>query len=136
LVKSARSESDPRTSTGRRSSSPSVITHLGGNTSITHNFMSHPRRSDQGFDHLPLKVSTCKHASTTSMRTTRPLLSSARSKDALSLLFLGGDAFSIGVLEPLLANKQGLWKDLLIVTSGEKQIGRGSRGTRRIVREL
>jgi hypothetical protein len=70
------------------------------------------------------------------MRTTRPLLSSARSKDALSLLFLGGDAFSIGVLEPLLANKQGLWKDLLIVTSGEKQVGRGARGTRRIVREL
>ncbi|KAH8088216.1 formyl transferase [Filobasidium floriforme] len=70
------------------------------------------------------------------MRTTRHLLSSARSKDALSLLFLGGDAFSIGVLEPLLASKQGLWKDLLIVTSGEKQVGRGSRGTRRIVPPL
>ena len=55
----------------------------------------------------------------------------------LKLLFLGGDAFSVGVLEPILAARgDDLWSDLIVVTSGEKQVGRGSKGTRRIVREL
>jgi hypothetical protein len=54
----------------------------------------------------------------------------------LKLLFLGGDAFSVGVLEPILeARKEGVWSDLLVVTSGEKQVGRGPKGTRRVVRE-
>ena len=70
------------------------------------------------------------------MRATAIYLTASQSKRALSLLFLGGDAFSIGVLKPLLASKADLWSDLLVVTSGEKQIGRGSKGSRRIVREL
>jgi hypothetical protein len=66
-------------------------------------------------------------------RTTRRLFTGA---PPLKLLFLGGDAFSVGVLEPILeARGDGLWSDLLVVTSGEKQVGRGSKGTRRAVRE-
>jgi len=70
-----------------------------------------------------------RHSLTTRQLSTGP--------SPLKLLFLGGDAFSVGVLEPILgAREEGLWSDLLVVTSGEKQVGRGSKGTRRVVREL
>lgn len=50
----------------------------------------------------------------------------------LKLLFLGGDRFSIQVLEPLLKTRGTVWDDMLVVTDGEKwmrQAGQRERVT-------
>ncbi|KAJ9097138.1 hypothetical protein QFC21_004807 [Naganishia friedmannii] len=55
----------------------------------------------------------------------------------LNILFLGSDHFSIGTLQALLAaTSPRLWESIHVVTAGEKDVGRGKNGKRKVAPPL
>lgn len=58
-----------------------------------------------------------------------------RSERLLNILFLGSDHFSIGTLQAVL-NATRLWESIHVVTAGEKDVGRGKNGKRKVARKF
>ncbi|KAJ9111009.1 hypothetical protein QFC22_006654 [Naganishia vaughanmartiniae] len=59
----------------------------------------------------------------------------ARTERLLNILFLGSDHFSIGTLQALLQATR-LWGNIHVVTAGEKDVGRGKNGKRKVAPPL
>jgi methionyl-tRNA formyltransferase len=58
-----------------------------------------------------------------------------RSERLLNILLLGSDHFSIGTLQAVLKATR-LWESIHVVTAGEKDVGRGKNGKRKVARKF